>query len=160
MFQELVLTAQLCQNQNPFSEAAVTCLILWAFNPDQALRGRCFTSEWSWIVAVNLTLVCVPPAVSPMGGGATRLYGSVTFGGAPNLDPDFCQVSFSSHTCRLVAARELRVSVCLSVCPSRSRPTRWSCCGGVKRPWEEDLLASTGTLHPSVMEKTRPAAVV
>lgn len=57
-------------------------------------------------MGVYLTLVCVSSAVSPMGGGATRLYGSATFGGAPplspNLDPDFCQVRRFSVVCRLV----------------------------------------------------------
>lgn len=45
-----------------------------------------------------------PSAVCPMGGGATRLYGSVTFGSGapplpPNPDPDFCQVRHFSAGC-------------------------------------------------------------
>lgn len=126
---------------------------LWSFIPHRVLvikDGLLFlllTSE-------QLTFTFVPSSVRPMGGGATRLYGSVTLSRGPplppNLDRDFCQVRLFSVACRLSSAHELG----WSVCTSRRGPIHWSCFDSVKRPLETDLLASTGTLHPLVMERT------
>lgn len=51
-----------------------------------------------------------------MGGGATRLLGSVTLDSGsplpPSLDLEFCQVRLQSAACRPMSEHELRVFVC------------------------------------------------